>query len=472
LNTINPNNANEIKTRLTGVNELLGKALNNSNHLQSKISSIIESSKTTIVTIADENKALKETEEQLKLEIQQLQDSHKAAIAENQDVYEGLVQEIQMLKELTNTLSIEHEQLQKEYQLVANEYYGLKEAHQDTQLQLNQLSEANNGIYQLLKGEQGEEGKVDDHQLQEKIKAMIAAAALHQVLIKEKQEEIDTLKQETQQLKLKSENNAKLIVEKDAFHTDEKEKLESSSKDLAEERNQLMAHITILQTNTTDDVSKIAQENSQLKEKYEKENADLMEIKNTLESTEQENIDLHTRVKEAQDQLKEHTLAFEQSTKTEVENKKLKQAIVDMELASKEAAQQVMNENEQLEQHNQEMQETTHTLVASRKSIVTENEELKNRLKTLDILRQENQKLTELVGSLQNKMNELQSGGERPTSLKKTLSSFKRKQQDEQQEELMRMHTKAQLGLIEYLEGEDDVIQAMARFKRQLEDRM
>ncbi|CAO3698813.1 unnamed protein product [Rhizopus stolonifer] len=38
-----------------------------------------------------------------------------------------------------------------------------------------------------------------------------------------------------------------------------------------------------------------------------------------------------------------------------------------------------------------------------------------------------------------------------------------------QQEELMRMHTKAQLGLIEYLEGEDDVIQAMTRFKRQLE---
>ncbi|KAI9249656.1 hypothetical protein BY458DRAFT_559906 [Sporodiniella umbellata] len=38
-----------------------------------------------------------------------------------------------------------------------------------------------------------------------------------------------------------------------------------------------------------------------------------------------------------------------------------------------------------------------------------------------------------------------------------------------QQEELMKMHTKAQLGLIEYLEGEDDVLQAMTRFKKQLE---
>ncbi|KAF7725193.1 hypothetical protein EC973_000359 [Apophysomyces ossiformis] len=38
-----------------------------------------------------------------------------------------------------------------------------------------------------------------------------------------------------------------------------------------------------------------------------------------------------------------------------------------------------------------------------------------------------------------------------------------------QQDELMRMHTRAQLSLIEYLEGESDMAGAMARFKRQLE---
>lgn len=36
-------------------------------------------------------------------------------------------------------------------------------------------------------------------------------------------------------------------------------------------------------------------------------------------------------------------------------------------------------------------------------------------------------------------------------------------------EEIMQLHTKAQLGLIEYLEGQEDVIHAMAKFKKQLE---
>ncbi|GAA5812414.1 hypothetical protein MFLAVUS_005869 [Mucor flavus] len=39
-------------------------------------------------------------------------------------------------------------------------------------------------------------------------------------------------------------------------------------------------------------------------------------------------------------------------------------------------------------------------------------------------------------------------------------------------EEIMQLHTKAQLGLIEYLEGQEDVIQAMAKFKKQLETNM
>ncbi|KAG0172720.1 hypothetical protein DFQ28_009939 [Apophysomyces sp. BC1034] len=41
--------------------------------------------------------------------------------------------------------------------------------------------------------------------------------------------------------------------------------------------------------------------------------------------------------------------------------------------------------------------------------------------------------------------------------------------QESRQDELMRMHTRAQLSLIEYLEGESDISGAMARFKRQLE---
>lgn len=40
--------------------------------------------------------------------------------------------------------------------------------------------------------------------------------------------------------------------------------------------------------------------------------------------------------------------------------------------------------------------------------------------------------------------------------------------QDVEAEDLLRMHTRAQLGLIEYLEGEDDLAIALERFKRQL----
>ncbi|KAI9274843.1 hypothetical protein BDA99DRAFT_498731 [Phascolomyces articulosus] len=39
----------------------------------------------------------------------------------------------------------------------------------------------------------------------------------------------------------------------------------------------------------------------------------------------------------------------------------------------------------------------------------------------------------------------------------------------QQEDELLRTHTLAQLGLIEYLEGEDDLGSALERFKKQLE---
>lgn len=69
-----------------------------------------------------------------------------------------------------------------------------------------------------------------------------------------------------------------------------------------------------------------------------------------------------------------------------------------------------------------------------------------------ETIQQENTKLIELVQSLEAKVTELSSKDE--------------------QDELMRMHTRAQLGLIEYLEGEENVPLAMAKFKKQLEAEM
>ncbi|KAG1375818.1 hypothetical protein G6F60_008627 [Rhizopus arrhizus] len=87
--------------------------------------------------------------------------------------------------------------------------------------------------------------------------------------------------------------------------------------------------------------------------------------------------------------------------------------------------------------------------------------DLTNKNTDFERLKKENEKLKMTIQSLQQELNNTLKPGK---GLVRTKSGL--------QDDLIKMHTKAQLGLIEYLEGEDDVIQAMSRFKRQLETEM
>lgn len=84
-----------------------------------------------------------------------------------------------------------------------------------------------------------------------------------------------------------------------------------------------------------------------------------------------------------------------------------------------------------------------------------ENQALKQQLVDMEIASQASAKLVMRENKLLEERIQQESNG-----------------QLNEPEEIMQLHTKAQLGLIEYLEGQDDVIQAMAKFKKQLETNM
>ncbi|KAI8388754.1 uncharacterized protein BYT42DRAFT_611758 [Radiomyces spectabilis] len=149
------------------------------------------------------------------------------------------------------------------------------------------------------------------------------------------------------------------------------------------------------------------------------------------------------------------------------------------------------------------------------KRLYLENGELQRRIKALEeqvrvledtstatanTLIKENERLAEKVATLEAEKLEMKSRmTEEKQILEQQISFLKKSQQEsveqhslpsprtsssltssasspssetvvtDLQDELLRTHTRAQLGLIEYLEGEDDIGAAMARFKNQLE---
>lgn len=114
---------------------------------------------------------------------------------------------------------------------------------------------------------------------------------------------------------------------------------------------------------------------------------------------------------------------IEENTGLKEQTEQSKQDMNDLKAASTEAAAAVMDKNDRLEQR------------------VYHIKKNKNQLQDLQ---QENKRLLNLVESMNKPI-------------------------EKDQDDIMRTHTKAQLVLIEYLEGQDDVIQAMAKFKKQLE---
>lgn len=117
-------------------------------------------------------------------------------------------------------------------------------------------------------------------------------------------------------------------------------------------------------------------------------------------------------------------------------------------------------ENQMLKERIAEMEQATmrekHILEPEEKKLLNKEKEYKR--VDMDRLQEENESLQETVVCLQAKLKELVSAEEEDV-----------KQSKMRQEELMQMHTRAQLSLIEYLEGEPDVLSAMIKFKKQLE---
>ncbi|KAL9545645.1 hypothetical protein MBANPS3_007048 [Mucor bainieri] len=296
-------------------------------------------------------------------------------------------------------------------------------------------------------------------------------------------------------------------------------------KELEEENDRFKSQIDILKSNTSDDLQKVAQDNitykqeldslQKEKETLQKEHvvvvAELATLTKALESTKQENLGLQSKMEETQQQLLELQSSKETSDKVlkeriqtineqssqslieaqqqhetklseaQQECRQLKDQLEAIEQASKKAAESVLDENERLETRLRELEEMSQLATrenialkeevellgkgTSKKAIVTENQQLKAELKSMRNFRQENENLAEMVECLQAKVKEL--------SIEDQISArMDNKEGNHTAEHQMFIHARAQLGLIEYLEGENDVSLAISKFKKQLEAQM
>ncbi|KAI8078117.1 uncharacterized protein B0P05DRAFT_542568 [Gilbertella persicaria] len=394
LNAANPNNAVQIKKQLEHANKLLTKALDSSMSLETKVKSIVQSSKETIMTIGDENKALKQEQETSKSEIE-----HQASL-------------LTQLGQKYDSLHADHAKLAQENQELIKKDAQLKEVSLllgSTTTNDDNNSDLHNKLkYVLDLSQRASQLEEEQRTMSEKIQALEIE---HANQIKEKEQHIARIEQE---------------------HTETKLKLESCTtqiREFVEEKNRLLAQIEI---------------NNNVRKDADKQDTDL--------------------IKELQDKIKT----------VEEENKQLKDDLVTLETVSREAARSVMDENERLEHQIQQLEllhsgndeEVEHLCDnTSKRVLVADNRQLKSKLKIMEQVQAENASLTELVGCLQVRIKELYQ----PMRSNSGSNILKNKLDPDQQEELMRMHTRSQLGLIEYLEGEDDIMLTMSKFKKQLE---
>ncbi|KAG0169935.1 hypothetical protein DFQ28_002776 [Apophysomyces sp. BC1034] len=115
-------------------------------------------------------------------------------------------------------------------------------------------------------------------------------------------------------------------------------------------------------------------------------------------------------------------------------------------------------------QHVQLHQETSSELVSTHIAKTAAEMQLALVTRQLQLALKENE---ELKSRVQN----MEEGSHMPplTSMSESSSFSSISSGHQHQEEILKIHMRAQLGLIEFLEGEDDVSAAMARFKKQLE---
>ncbi|CAO3630412.1 unnamed protein product [Mucor hiemalis] len=453
LEKIDPKNAVEIKDKLAIINHTLTTATDKSHQLHTKLVSIIDISKQIVLATTEKNKELMETQERLNLELQQLQEGHTLALNNNNTLYKSL----------------------------CDENDALKEKYQHTQHELNEHVQTRKDIFNLIKMEKEEE--MNDTLLVNKLKTLTALLTTHKALqeeLKSKESALDDIQSKYQQLIMKSENDeiSERRNEAEVVAANKIKELEEQLHQEIDARLSLEEKIKLEESSTSQTraelLSQIDNLKSETAQQLQVREAEMTDLRDTLESTKSENTQFLAKIKELEaneeqlqtandnaQQLKEKINAFK------IENAKLKEELSDMETMSKDAARTVIDENEKLEQRIQDsdnqiitLSNQVQSLTEDKAEIADGNQELKCKLESLE---HENAHLSKLVESLKSQVERFE--------LKRQPSKNNKKREQDQQEELMRMHTKAQLSLIEYLEGEDNIMAAMATLKKGLEER-
>jgi chromosome segregation ATPase len=328
---------------------------------------------------------------------------------------------------------------------------------------------------------------------------------------------------QVQILKGSTSDEVQQVAENNRMLNETLEKAQNSVQVLQSENDQLRKQLETIsadaqhavaltaQVSTLNESLEAAKEDAKqledLKSQLIKAEVEISSLKSSKDTVEQELRELLQENKEKSElSLKEANIESDKLTselklfqtrllEAESEINRLKEELVCMEETSKKAAQAVIDENERLEDQVHQIEENAHVVSSenktlkeeidllskntARRTLVNENQKMKNELVTVSHLQQENASLQELVECLQGKIKELSVEDPIQQGVHVASPSFKNGHGDnsktgtnQQQEELVLMHTRAQLGLIEFLEGESNIPQAMARFKKQLETEM
>ncbi|KAI8966988.1 hypothetical protein BDF20DRAFT_902773 [Mycotypha africana] len=456
LENVDATQSLQMKEKLQTINSTLMLALEKGNQLESRTKTVIENSKKLISALSDHNKSLVASQENMSLELERIKKENEAAIAELQGKHETTLTEL-LEKNETEKRNI-HQNLQSQLESEGSAYQDLK-------------TEQERLLAEILALKTSEESlKTELQQVKEAHKDALRNVQIeHEASLSELHNQHNQLSATHEQLK--DQYNQHLSALEDL-----KEKYTQQSTSLAELSNQYRDQIATYQTLQTEH-DKHIHDFDQLKAQYDvmmKENNNLSlqlerqtDIHRNLARILQQNLgndkeNINSEV-DLQNKLEEiiRKLNSAQATNTQLE---IKLQSVQNSHAEELQILQTKHENERKQQIEE---------FENEKQTIAEDLKIREE-KVLNNIRQENKNLSELVECLQAKIKELSvSNRNSVISMTRNNSTRKlnRKEQD-RQEELMEMHTRAQFSLIEYLEGEDDVISAMSKFKKQLEAEM
>ncbi|KAG2230923.1 hypothetical protein INT48_003323 [Thamnidium elegans] len=292
LNSMDPNNAVEIKKRIYDINNLLVNTMHSSEKLEGRIKQVVDTSKLIIMSASEQNQGLKQS---LESHITNSENTHTLALMDLNSQQEVIETKNKALEQDKEQLVRENQILHEAYKTIETELNQLKSNYQD-------LKDARTELYNLVQ-------VVNDKELTKQIKTMMMT--IQDMMMATQNKERDIVANQTQE-----QNNA-LIIE--ALQAD-KIKLEYGTAEIRDlmdkEHDRLVAQIEAL-TSERD--------------------------KKTLE--------LEFKLTEIKAR---HKQSIETHEKTRLENEALKQQLVDMEIASKASAKLVMRENKLLEERIQE----------------------------------------------------------------------------------------------------------------------